>query len=266
MKSRYYIIPIVGALLYLGCIYLSQCFEKNSDPEVREEVDTEVYYETMGDLRGADLKAALHQRINDHRVLTYSELWAALRDLDAGKSGGVTLIYTRTQRGADKHGGKQGEWNREHLWPRAYGISRSSIANTDLHHIRSSDVATNAKRGHLYFDETQGEDFDGQRYSLDHDSWEPPNEVKGDIARALFYMAVRYEGGEASSSDLELSEIANTRNRQLGKISTLLKWHTQDPVSDTERNRNDKIDRNYQGNRNPFIDHPEYARRIFAPQ
>ena len=266
MKSSYYIPLIVGVLLCVGYISLRQFSEGNKESEVTELVSKEVYYESIGDLHGADLKAALHQRINHHRVLTYSELWAALRDLDAGKSGGVTLIYTRTQRGADKNGGKQGDWNREHLWPRAYGISRSSIANTDLHHIRASDVATNAKRAHLYFDETRGEDFDGQRYSFDHDSWEPPNEVKGDIARALFYMAVRYEGGEAGSSDLELSEVANIRNRQLGKLSTLLKWHTQDPVSDAERNRNDKIDRNYQGNRNPFVDHPEYAGRIFYPQ
>jgi len=237
---------------------------KERVPKVTPEpVKTPDYYQTIGDLKGAELKSALNKLIRNHRILTYSELWGALRDLDAGDDGNVVLIYQRAQRSADANGGDQGDWNREHLWPRAYGIGRSSIANTDLHHIRASDVRTNSDRGHLYFDETDGEDFDGKKYSADVDSWEPPNEVKGDIARALFYMAVRYEKGEANSADLELSEKPDINQRQHGKLSVLLNWHKADPVSDEERERNNKIQRSYQGNRNPFIDHPEYADRIF---
>ena len=220
------------------------------------------YYVTTTGVGDEQLKETLHRIIRGHRVLTYGELWGALRDLDAGDEGMVVLIYARTQRDYGKNGGSQGDWNREHLWPRAYGISRSSAANTDLHHIRASDVGINASRGHLYFDETDGEDFSGTRYSADENSWEPPNEVKGDIARALFYMAVRYEK-EAGTPDLELSNHPNIRGQILGNLSTLLGWHESDPVSDDERARNDKIHRSYQGNRNPFIDHPEWVARIF---
>ena len=76
-------------------------------------------------------------------------------------------------------------------------------------------------------------------------------------------MAVRYEKGEANAADLELSNTPDISKRQHGKLSVLLKWHQFDPVSAQERKRNDKIHRSYQGNRNPFIDHPEYADRIF---
>lgn len=222
------------------------------------------YFRRVSGLEGPALKKALHRQIRGHRVLAYGELWDALRDLDADDEGKVVLIYLRTQRGARANGGNPGDWNREHLWPRAYGIPRSSPANTDLHHIRASDVGVNADRGHLYFDETDGEDYGGLKYSRDADSWEPPNEVKGDIARALFYMAVRYEGGRPHESDLELADDPDISKRMHGRLSVLLEWHRADPVSAEERARNEKIFRHYQGNRNPFIDHPEFVRRVFG--
>lgn len=221
------------------------------------------YYAAVANLKDAELKEGLHKIIRGHRVLSYRDLWEALRDLDRGDDAKVILIYDRSQRSHSKNGGNQGDWNREHLWPRAYGVRRSSPANTDLHHIRASDVRINGKRGHLYFDKTEGEDFLGKRYSSDPNSWEPPNEVKGDIARAMFYMAVRYEGNEAGSIDLELSNVPDLTKGVHGKLSTLLRWHKTDPVSDEERTRNDKIHRSYQGNRNPFIDHPEWAEWVY---
>lgn len=224
------------------------------------------YYQAVNGLTGSDFKKGLHQIIRGHRALSYGELWEALRDIDRGDEGNVILIYDRTQRSHTKNGGDQGDWNREHLWPRGYGVRRSSSANTDLHHIRASDVGINGKRGHLYFDETDGDDFSGKRYSFDMDSWEPPNQVKGDIARALFYMAVRYEGAESGSVDLELSDEPDMKKGVHGKLSTLLTWHQNDPVSDHEKTRNNKIYRNYQGNRNPFIDHPEWVAKIFGKE
>ncbi|BDS08003.1 extracellular ribonuclease [Oceaniferula spumae] len=267
MKQIHYAILLVVIVLCVGYFVIRNAALHRSDQleQVAPELGTAASenYQDLEQLRGDELKQALHQRIRNHRVLTYAELWNALRDLDAGEDGKVVLIYQRSQRSSSENGGNQGDWNREHLWPRAYGIGRSSIANTDLHHIRASDVDVNAKRGHLYFDETDGEDYGGKRYSSDADSWEPPNEVKGDIARALFYMAVRYEGDEANATDLEISNTPDIKNRQLGKLSILLEWHHSDPVSDEERARNNKIYRSYQGNRNPFIDHPEFADRVF---
>lgn len=235
--------------------------------ETKIEPVADPYYKSVAGASGDELKNRLHKIIRGHRALTYGELWEALRDLDRGDEGSVILIYDRTQRSHSKNGGDQGDWNREHLWPRGYGVRRSNSANTDLHHIRASDVRINGNRGHLYFDETEGDDFAGKKYSADTDSWEPPNVVKGDIARALFYMAVRYEGNEegneAGSIDLELSDSPSMETGVHGKLSVLLKWHKNDPVSDLEKVRNNKIHRSYQGNRNPFIDHPEWADGVF---
>ena len=78
----------------------------------------------------------------------------------------------------------------------------------------------------------------------DSDSWEPRDSVKGDIARMLFYMAVRYEG-DNGEIDLELNEkVNNNKDPYMGKLSVLLKWNEQDPVDDLERKRNEVILRN----------------------
>ncbi|NOX86957.1 MAG: hypothetical protein GXO86_13510, partial [Chlorobi bacterium] len=98
------------------------------------------------------------------------------------------------------------------------------------------------------------------------DIWEPRDEVKGDVARMIFYMATRYEG-DSTEPDLEIVDYVNTApsNEPLyGKLTTLLSWHALDPVDDWERNRNDIIYYNYQNNRNPFIDHPEYVNAIWG--
>ena len=91
----------------------------------------------------------------------------------------------------------------------------------------------------------------------------PLPEEKGDLARAMFYMAVRYEGGEATP-DLELSDTPNAGANRFGKLSDLLRWHREDPVNDEERRRNHLVYTDYQYNRNPFIDDPDYAEMVFA--
>lgn len=89
--------------------------------------------------------------------------------------------------------------------------------------------------------------------------------VKGDVARMMFYMATRYEGDATGEPDLELVDYISgfTSEPIFGKLSTLIEWHTNDPVDDFERNRNEVI-YSYQGNRNPFIDHPEYVAQIWG--
>jgi hypothetical protein len=86
---------------------------------------------------------------------------------------------------------------------------------------------------------------------------------KGFIARALFYMAVRYEGADTDVPNLELAETPNASQYVFGKLSRLLAWNRQYPVTASERTRNDRIHTSYQNNRNPFIDHPEFADMVF---
>ena len=99
-------------------------------------------------------------------------------------------------------------------------------------------------------------------------TWEVWSKRRGDIARALFYMDVRYEGDSHTvtgrtepqlilTNDVELivAAASNTQTAYMGRLDTLIQWHKEDPVDDVERWRNDVIEF-YQGNRNPFIDHP----------
>ena len=88
--------------------------------------------------------------------------------------------------------------------------------------------------------------------------------MKGDVARMIFYMTVRYEGDD-SEPDLELTETLQRKSSKAplhARLSVLLEWHLNDPVDDIERRRSDII-YSYQGNRNPFIDNPEYVGMIW---
>jgi hypothetical protein len=102
--------------------------------------------------------------------------------------------------------------------------------------------------------------------TTDTDSWEPPEAVKGAIAHSLFYMDVRYEGDRPNEQNLKLTDTTgqiSSSTNFMDRLQTLLAWHQGHPVDDAERRRNDLIFQYYQGNRNPFIDHPEWVILIF---
>jgi Endonuclease I len=226
------------------------------------------YYAAAEGLLGDGLKAALHQRIRGHRVLSYGSRGTvpAMRVLDAmpGDPTRVRLLYWGTGRSILDYGGNVGDWNHEHTWPQVYGVD-TGPGNSDLHHLRPCDVQANGERGSLYFAEIVGGSTP-LRAPLCRKTavaWMPRPEEKGDLARAMFYMAVRYEGGEATP-DLELSDTPNAGANRFGKLSDLLRWHREDPVNEEERWRNDLIYTDYQFNRNPFIDDPDYAEMVFA--
>jgi len=104
--------------------------------------------------------------------------------------------------------------------------------------------------------------------STDADSWEPPWFDRGNIARSLFYMAIRYTGDAANEPALVLTDdtvLINSASSYMGKLSTLLAWHEADPVDTSEQMRNDQVYSLYQTNRNPFVDHPEWVNLTFAP-
>ncbi len=224
------------------------------------------YYATAEGKTGTTLKTALHNIIDDHTEISYDNVWEALRvtDQDPTNSNNVILLYTGRSQSKYTNGGGIDDWNREHVWAKSHGDFGTTMgAGTDLHHLRPTDVTVNSSRGNKDFDNggyAHGEAFGN--YS-DSDSWEPRDEVKGDVARMLFYMAVRYEG-DSGELDLELNNIVNNGSAPYhGKLSVLLQWHQEDPVDAFEIRRNDIIFEQYQGNRNPFIDHPEYAELIW---
>ncbi len=248
------------------------------------------YYSSVEGLEGEQLKTGLHRIIRNHKIFTYDEVYSILgkTDQDPYDTMNVVLLYTaRTvnknhkDRGGRYDYNKNGylyedAWNREHVWPKSFGFANETdTAYTDLHHIRPADRTINTERNNRSFDygTEPYSDNDGkvktECFTSTEWTWEPPDFVKGDIARMIFYMAVRYEGYDKDgliTGDLEVVDeipAKGSKEPNLGKLSTLLEWHKQDPVDNWERRRNDIIFKKYQGNRNPFIDHPEFVEKIW---
>ncbi|MTD30797.1 endonuclease [Planomicrobium sp. YIM 101495] len=255
---------IVGVTATDGEESVTSSFSVTVTPEASEPGDNPYYADAYGK-EGQALKDALHEIIDDHRQLSYSEARDALKvtDEDPNNPNNVLLLYSGESRAKSMFGGNVGQWNREHTWAKSHGdFGTSKGPGTDIHHLRPTDVQVNSSRGNLDFD-NGGSSVPrcDECKRVNGQSWEPPNAVKGDVARMLFYMAVRYEQGD--KVDLELNDrLNNGKNPYHGKLSVLLEWHEQDPVDEWERSRNDKI-QDFQGNRNPFVDHPEWAASIF---
>jgi endonuclease I/beta-lactamase superfamily II metal-dependent hydrolase len=238
------------------------------------------YYYALatGVQEGSLLKSILSDIIDGHQVYSYSAIIEILKitDRDPNNTNNVLLFYTNRSQDANTFVGStnnQDYWNREHIWAQSHGIDESGPGYSDLHHIRVTDVSVNAARGDLDFGyvsihdaTTLVNDTYGTVLSYNYKTssyFEPRDEIKGDIARMMFYMATRYEGNNGEY-DLELVDgITSSTSNYFGDLATLLLWHYLDPVDDFERNRNNII-YSYQGNRNPFIDRPELVEIIFG--
>lgn len=224
------------------------------------------YYDSAEGKTGADLHAALHDIVDDSTALSYSEVWEALKvtDVDPADPGSVVMVYSGASMPADTNGGGADQWNREHTWPQSHGdFGTSAGPGTDLHHLRPSEVGVNSTRGNLDFDNGGSPVPDAPDSLVDGDSFEPRDAVKGDIARGILYMAVRYNGDDGFA-DLEPNDsVDNDSAPFVGKLSVLLEWHAQDPPDAAEQARNDLIFERFQQNRNPFVDHPEWADAIW---
>jgi len=239
------------------------------------------YYNDANSLSGDDLKLALHDIIKDHVEFPYTstgtDVWDILKetDKDPNNSNNVILLYTGWSVDAEQEYNSGSGWTREHVWSKSHGdFGTEPGAGTDVHHLRPADVSVNSAKNSRWFDNGDTPYLDdggtvptGCNKGSSEWTWEPRDEEKGDVARMIFYMAVRYEGGNGEP-DLEIidffPEDNYTNNPVYAKLSTLLQWNELDPVNDWERNRNNIIYEDYQHNRNPFIDHPEYAEEIWG--
>ncbi len=237
------------------------------------------YYDSANGLTGESLKTALHNIIKDHIEFPYTssgtDVWDILKetDRDTLNPNNVILIYSDWSVNADQEYNGGNGWSREHVWAKSHGdFGTSQGAGTDVHALRPCDVTVNSARSNRWFAECSDEyiDSDGATGSYTSSTewvWKPRDNVKGDVARMIFYMATRYEGNNGEP-DLEMVDYIpgnnNTTSPIHAKFSDLLQWHNEDPVDNWERNRNDVIYYNYQNNRNPFIDHPEFANEIWG--
>ena len=238
------------------------------------------YYQSAFNLSGEELKFELNQIIRNHTEFSYTssstDVWDILKetDRDTANADNVILIYSGRSVNADQEYNNGAGWNREHVWAKSRGdFGTSRGAGTDVHHLRACDISVNSTRNNRNFDtcitcvDVIDAGFEtGSKRDANLWTFEPRDEVKGDVARMIFYMAIRYEG-EGDEPDLELTDILldNTDQSPLHAVyTTLLQWNRIDPVSDWERNRNDIIYNDYQHNRNPFIDFPELAEYLWG--
>lgn len=261
---------VVRASLWLSSlVFLGRSLFAQSDAPIH-------YYDAAIGKTGSALKAALQGIIKNHTVVPYTststDTWDALKvlDEDPTDSNNVVLVYSGlVDQKSDQYTGSSGSWDREHLWPQSFGIvalNSNSRAKSDLFNLRPINTSVNSVRGNKYYDYSTAPistrpDAPGSSY--DSNSWEARDADKGPIARGMFYMAVRYDGSDADVPDLELSDTPDAAQYRFGKLTSLLAWHRQFAVAGPERQRNATIYSVYQHNRNPFIDHPDYAEMVF---
>ena len=191
--------------------------------------------------------------------------YAYYTDCQKGDPENATLLlyssYTATsaQWASDGSSG----WNREHVWPKSLGgFENNDTPGCDLHHVRPADAKINSTRNNnKYGKVTNGKDVTGVITTLSggyyaNSRYEPLDNVKGDVARICLYVYVRY-GGEYN----KCSNITNV----FESVEILLEWCELDPVDTWEMSRNDVV-QSVQGNRNVFIDYPEYAWLLFEEE
>lgn len=239
------------------------------------------YYNAASGKTGDELKTALHDIIKGHTTVSYNNLWNAFWSTD-NKGGGIVwdmysdvpdgtppYVFELGQHQCGSYSGEGDCYNREHSWPKSWFGSQTT-PECDLHHIFPTDGFVNAQRGNFPFGEVQSASWTSQngsklgtcKSSLGYSGtvFEPIDAYKGDFARAIMYMSVRYYGEDGNWGS---SGMTNKSEIFPWAIAMLMDWNEQDPVSQKEIDRNNAIYADYQHNRNPFVDHPEYARMIW---
>ena len=246
------------------------------------------YYDGTAGLTGAALKTKLSQIITSgHQTKSYDNLYNGYPSTDSDnyyeKDGSVLDIYSENPSGKDpyvyQHGSKQcgsykveGDcYNREHVFPQGYFNSASPMVS-DIHHIVPTDGKVNGNRSNFPFGKVGTANFVSANGSKRGTSaspnysgtvFEPIDEFKGDVARMILYFATRYESKLSTFSDNDILTNTAFPGVEAWELAVLKEWHTNDPVSQREIDRNNAA-YTYQGNRNPFIDHPEYVALIWG--
>lgn len=231
------------------------------------------YYDRAEGKTGQELRAALHEIIKNHTTISYNGLWGAYAYTDCDNNGKIIDIYSSNHwtYGTKQCGSYQGEgdcYNREHSWPSSW-FNDASTPRTDLFHVYPTDGYVNNRRSNHPLAEVSNATYTSSNgcklgtsitNGYSGDAFEPADEYKGDLARSYFYMSTRYF---TEDSNWGSSGMTNGAEIKDWAIKMLLRWHKQDPVSQKEIDRNNVIYASYQHNRNPFIDHPEYAEMIW---
>jgi len=237
------------------------------------------YYDSAEGLTGQELRAALQEIIDDHQEQSYASIWTHFQSTDPDENGLVWDMYSDIPGGnpaytytfiEDQCGnyGAEGDcYNREHSFPKSWFDDAAPMV-TDIFQIYPTDGYVNGKRSNYpygYVGNASWVSTNGCKLGICSYSgysgivFEPINEYKGDFARTYFYMMTRYRDLVSSwnSDMLDGGDLAGWSKEML------LEWGENDPVSQKEIDRNNAVYQ-IQNNRNPFIDHPEYADWIWG--
>lgn len=246
------------------------------------------YYSSANGLSGASLKTALSNIItNGHQDKGYNGLWTGYKTTDIDKNyendGSILDIYSEKPSGTDPYKFMPGTnqcgtystegncYNREHVVPQSL-FNEASPMVSDIHFIRATDGKVNGMRSNYPFGKVGTASFtsrNGSRLGTSASSgysgtvFEPIDEFKGDVARMIFYFVTRYQSRLSTFSSGNMLGSSAFPGLQTWELNVLLAWHNQDPVSQAEVNRNN-ASYSFQGNRNPFIDNPNYVNQIWG--
>ena len=218
-------------------------------------------YEVLSTQSASAIQSALntlmkstHKKISSYDDCHYK---ADMTDCE-NENGKVSLIYTSYSATMSQWNG----WNREHVWPKSLGGDTTSGGGADMHHIRPSDAVVNSTRGNKKYGYANGgkavygsNPASGVLGGYYGTYFEPLDNVKGDVARICLYVWIRW-GSEWNATNV---------TKVFQSVDVLLEWCELDPVDTWELGRNEVVQA-YQGNRNVFIDYPEYAWLVFGKE
>ena len=270
------------------CIGLASVVNVTSTRSIIADAATaDSYYSGISATRGTELLGQLHDLITTTHTTytTYGDCKEPdyVVKTDPGSSSSYVMeFYSQADISKAWDGNSAGTWNREHVWPKSLSnglwedINNSGKGGgADMHHIRPAEVTVNSKRGNNKFGVVSGgESISYKSYPAgkrDNSTFEPIDDVKGDVARIVMYVYTHYNkaanvGGSSNDNGyfgtLNFKDIMDASSESAA-ISLLLDWNRQDPVDNIEKIRNDAVFE-LQHNRNPFIDNENYAEAIWG--
>lgn len=247
-------------LVFILLAFLTNAYAQLTPPSNLQSYYTDVDFSLSGTDLFNDLAT---ETIAKHtNILEYGERHNYLYNVDEDITNNANVVLMYTGESRDKREYLSGNnsynpqtFNTEHVYPQSLIVNN---AKGDLHHLRTCDISVNSNRGNNPFAEGSGS------YSNLGNSWYPGDEWKGDVARIMMYMYIRY-GNQCKPNGVGIGSSSSTPDDM---IDLFLEWNVEDPVSDFERQRNtyhENTNNTFaQGNRNPFIDNAYLATRIWG--
>jgi len=255
------------------------------------------YYDNASGKSCGTLKTALKTIVTTGNTpRTYSDLWTQYpisdikpRTVGTGSTNVIYDIYSSIPGGTDPYqftpstnqcGSYNGEndcYNREHSVPQSWFNGNTAVPGptTDYHHIFPTDGFVNGKRSNFIYGEVATASYTSLNGSklgtssfagLTGTVFEPIDSFKGDVARAFLYFVTRYEDDMVTNATnaeaLQAFEPNTFPSIDIAYLKLMIRWHALDPVSAKEIARNNAA-YTFQGNRNPFVDHPEYVAQVW---